>query len=113
MVIQTIFLSQEIDIITPALTTDDYGNDVADWQNATERTAAAYVRPAPASENVADRNAVTAQWQVHTNDLLVTALDRVRFGGEVYEVDGQPNVWKVDPTGGTGHSKFLLKRVAG
>lgn len=113
MVIRTQLLSQQITILTPTATTDTYGNTVADWENATERTVAAYVRPAPASENVADRNAVTATWQVHTNDLEITALDRVRFDGEVYEVDGQPNVWQVNPRGGVGHTKLLLRRTVG
>ena len=106
-------LSQEIVIRSAPLATDVYGNQVPDWASATSRTAAAYVRPAPASENVADRNAVEAQWQVHTNDLAVTALDRVDFDGETYEIDGQPLIWKVDPEGATGHAKFLLRRVAG
>jgi hypothetical protein len=113
MVILAELLSQEITVLTAPLAVDDYGNRVPDWAAATERTVAAYVRPAPASENVADRSAVEAQWQVHTNDLNVGALDRVVFDGETYEIDGQPLIWKVDPEGATGHAKFLLRKVAG
>lgn len=113
MVIQADLLSQQVDVITPGQAQDAYGNTVTDWSTATERAVAAYVRPAPASENIADRDAVTAVWQVHTNDLTITALDRVRFDGTVYDIDGRPLTWEVDPEGETGHTKLLLRRVDG
>lgn len=120
MVIQADLLSQEITILSAPLTVDDYSNQVPDWANATSRTAAAYVRPIssslrPSGDEYVEpgRNVVEAAYQVHTNDLAVSALDRVVFDGLTYEVDGQPLVWKVDPEGETGHAKFLLRRVAG
>lgn len=113
MVIRAMLLSQEITILTPGETTDDYGNTVQDWSAPTERTVAAYVRPAAASENIADRNAVTAAWQVHTNDRNIGALDRIRYDGVVYEIDGKPLTWDKTPRGGTGHTKLLLRRVDG
>lgn len=106
-------LPHSITITTPARGQDGYGNEVLDYVAGTTRQRPAYVRPAPASENVADRDAVTAAWQVHSNDLDVTALDRVTFDGTTYEVDGQPNVWRTIPGGRPGHSKFLLRRVDG
>lgn len=107
-------LPHTITVITAVTATDDYGNTVLDYGNDAERREVkAYVRPAPASEDIADRNAVTAAWQVHTNDLGVGALDRVEYEGDVYEIDGQPLVWRTTPAGRTGHSKFLLRKVAG
>lgn len=110
-------LPHRIDITDPGRGTDDYGNEVLSYDPADGATfredVPAYVRPAPASEDVVDRNAVTAAWQVHCNDLDVTALARVTFQGVTYEVDGQPNVWRTLPGGRPGHSKFLLKRVDG
>lgn len=106
-------LPHQITILTAGETVDDYGNTVQTWAAPAARTAAAYVRPAPASEDIADRDAVTAQWQVHTNDLAVSALNRVVYDGVTYEVDGQPLTWKTLPGGRTGHTKLLLRRVDG
>ncbi|MFI6238342.1 hypothetical protein ACIBEF_00520 [Micromonospora sp. NPDC050795] len=112
----TYLLPHQITIVTPGRVDDGYGNEVLTYdpdEGATSRDRAAYVRPAPASEDVVDRNAVTSAWQVHTNDLEVAALERVVFDGITYDIDGQPNVWRVIPGGRSGHSKFLLRRVDG
>lgn len=115
-------LPHTIDVITAGSVDDGYGNARADWSPgaAVERTVAAYVRPASTSvrpagnEHVeAGRNVVEVAWQVHTNDLDITALNRIRFGGVVYDVDGQPLTWRVLPGGKVGHSKLLLRRVDG
>jgi head-tail adaptor len=120
--IESGLLSQVITIVTPGETNDAYGNIVESWADAdvATRVRAAYVRPIPTSvrpagnENVdAGRNVVEVAWQVHTNDLDVTALDRVVFDGVVYAVDGQPLTWSVDPSGEVGHTKLLLRRVDG
>jgi hypothetical protein len=112
-VIDADLLPHQVDILTAATTTDTYQNVVLDWAAPASRTVAAYVRPAPASENVADRDAVTAVWQVHTNDLQIGALDRVRFDGVIYDIDGKPLTWDVAPDGVVGHTKLLLRRVDG
>lgn len=106
-------LPHQITVLTSAQVQDDYDNTVADWSTATSRTVSAYVRPAAASENVADRDAVTAQWQVHTNDRNIGALDRIVFDGITYEIDGKPLTWDIAPDGETGHTKLLLRRVDG
>ncbi|MGW1059352.1 phage head completion protein [Micromonospora rubida] len=114
--IRATLLPHQIAIITPVRVDDGYGNEVLSYdtaEGATTREVRAYVRPAPASEDVVDRNAVTAAWQVHTNDLTVTALERVVYDGLTYDIDGQPNTWRVIPGGRPGHSKFLLRRVDG
>jgi head-tail adaptor len=106
-------LPHTITVITPTLTTDSYGNTVQSWATPAERQVIAYVRPAPASEDIVDRNTVTAVWQVHTNDQAITALNRIRHNGVVYEVDGRPLTWDKAPDGKTGHTKLLLRRVDG
>lgn len=110
-------LPHRITITSPGRVDDGYGNEVLSYDPADGATVRenvpAYVRPAPASEDVVDRNAVTAAWQVHCNDLDVTALDRVAYDGTAYDIDGQPNVWRTIPGGRPGHSKFLLRRVDG
>lgn len=113
MAIRPRLLPHTIDILTATAGTDTYGNTVEDWSAPASRTVKAYVRPAPASEDIADRDAVTAVWQVHTNDLTVTALDRVRYEGTVYQVQGQPSTWRTLPGGRPGHTKLLLRRVDG
>jgi head-tail adaptor len=113
-------LPHTITVLTPTVTTDSYGNTVQDWAAPVERQVAAYVRPgsgssrsAAASEDTADRDAVTTVWQVHTNDQAITALDRVRHNGVVYDIDGRPLSWDKAPDGETGHTKLLLRRVDG
>lgn len=122
MTIEAGLLPHTITIITPAEVEDAYGNTVLTYDpelGATTRTAAAYVRPfggiqgSSATEVTVDRDAVTAAWQVHTNDANVTALNRITYDGVAHEVDGKPNVWVTDPRGRPGHTKLLIRRVDG
>lgn len=114
-------LPHTIEVITPATATDDYGNTVLDYgDDAARREVKAYVRPAttsvrPAGDEYVDigRDVVEIAWQVHTNDLVISALDRVVYDGVTYEVDGKPLVWKTIPGGKPGFSKFGLRRVEG
>lgn len=122
MTISADLLPHTITIVTPAQAEDGYGNTALTYdqgQGATSRIVAAYVRPfagnqgTSAPEVTVDRDAVTAAWQVHTNDLTLTALDRIEYNGVAYDIDGKPNIWESDPRGRPGHTKLLLRRVDG
>jgi head-tail adaptor len=119
-VIDEDLLPHTITVLTAGQTTDAYGNTVADWSAATSRQVSAYVRPTstsvrPAGDEYVDvgRDVVQVAWQVHTNDLNITALQRVIHAGITYEIDGKPLVWDVAPDGEVGFSKFGLRRVDG
>jgi hypothetical protein len=113
-------LPHTITIRTPGETTDAYGNTVPDWDTATTRTAAAYVRPQSTSVRPAGnehvevgRDVSERSWQVHTNDSAITVTDRIVWDGVTYEVDGDPLRWVSAPGGRLSFTKVQLRRVDG
>lgn len=79
-------------------TTDPYsGEPVADWATSTELDITTIVpaEPRPSSEPVQEaRNAVTSGFTLYLpSDADVTARDRMRVRGRVYDVLGDPAVW--------------------
>jgi hypothetical protein len=113
-------LPHTLTIITPGSATDAYGNTVPDWDAATERDIAAYVRPQSTSVRAAGdehvevgRDVSERSWQAHINDTAVTVTDRARWNGDVYEVDGDPLRWVSAPGGRLSFTKVQLRRVDG
>lgn len=82
-----------------ATTTDPYSQTpVADWTVAPvehRMQTLAPPEPRPSSEPVQDaRNAVTTGWTIYLPaGADVTARDRMRVRGEVYDVLGDPAAW--------------------
>lgn len=122
MTISARMLPHTITIITPVEVPAAYNNVALSYRTedgATTRTAAAYVRPlggtqgASAPEVTTDRDAVMTAWQAHTNDLNVTATERVIYDGATFEIDGLPNAWRSKPGGQPGHTKLQMRRVDG
>nr|WSS66736.1 hypothetical protein OG284_36940 [Streptomyces sp. NBC_01177] len=62
------------------------------------------------------RNAVITGWRVQSDegvDLDVRARDRIEWGGELFEVEGEIARWPDPIEGGVHHTEFNIKRVTG
>lgn len=91
---------EAIAVLTAGTKTDPYsGEPTEDWATAAERTVTtiAPLEPRPSSEPVQDaRNAVTSGYTAYlpAGD-PITAENRVRARGKVYNVLGEPADWGV------------------
>lgn len=87
-----------------------YGNQQHDWANATSETYPAEVQPMPTSEDVASQQRVTTRFRVLLGPTAdIEATDRIVWGGNTYEVDGDVLPWK--RRGVLHHYEALLLRV--
>jgi hypothetical protein len=89
---------ETVAVLTAGTKTDPYSGEAReDWSTATEVThSGVAVEPRPSSEPVQDaRNAVTSGFTLYgLPDGAVTAANRVRVRGEVYEILGDPALWR-------------------
>ncbi len=95
-----------VTLLRAPVVTSTYGNQGRDWSLATETPSPASVQWANSSEDVSGENRVTTRMKLylpHGTDLDPT--DRVRYGGEVYRVDGDVETWA------PRHVKALLLKV--
>lgn len=94
---------ESVDVLTAGTRTDPYSEEtVTDWSTATEVTHEGIaVEPRPSSEPVQDaRNAVVSGFTLYGFPPgSVTAGNRVRVRGEVYDVLGDPADWRNPFTG--------------
>lgn len=90
---------------------DGYGNTTADWSGTlNEVDLPAEVQPAGSTEDVVDQARTTTRWRLWLfADADLTASDRVRWDGQVYEVDGDVETWK--RRGAPHHLEALLMKV--
>lgn len=95
----------------PSGTKDPYGNE----QYATSEIATtAAVGPKPPSEDMQDRDQVTAGLFVWLPaGTVVYASDQMRLRGFLYEVDGDSMAWASPFTGLVAPLQVLLRRVTG
>jgi head-tail adaptor len=114
-------LTGSVTILRAAPVADRYGSESSrqrDWSTATETAARAHVQPGTgqpgvSGETTGDRDRVTTSirvWLPAGTD--ITATDRIRYDGDVYEVDGQPLKWK-PPRGRTTHIEVIARSVKG
>ncbi len=104
--------SDTVTVLTAQAAVDGYtGRDRADWTDPVEvDVAGCSVQPVTGSEDTFTRDEVTWRWQCWGPvDMSVTAASRVRWDGQVYEVDGPIQKW----TGRLAHVTFFLKVVTG
>lgn len=114
-------LDKSIDRLRAVAATDAYGDASLDWSNPDVLTLPARYSPPilkvrlgshAADENMSGRDAVRHDFEVWIANDDVTALDRVRIDGVVYEVMGQPG-HRTDLDGNYQYTKILLREVAG
>lgn len=91
---------------------DAYGDDSTSWGTPGEATiAGCSVQPAPGGEFTDQRDAVTTAWNLWAPaDADLESTDRVRWGSDTYEIDGQVGVWDFPPL---AHKTAFLRRVTG
>lgn len=102
--------------INPTETTDRYGDTVPDWGTVTETLIeGAVVAPQPVVEETDQgRRGVVFEWMLWVVDepVELDATDRVRYAGDVYEVEGHPARWR-HPRTQRLVTQAVLRRVEG
>lgn len=101
--------TQTITVVEPTLI-DDRGTQVADYDDPASETdiTGCSVQPGASAEVLAARQGVSIRWTVYAPpSVAVTAHSAVRYEGNLYDVDGEPQRWS-SPTGGLDHSVLLL-----
>ncbi len=102
-----------IDVLTrPAPTAGYGGRDEFNWATASVRSVQGVFQPETSTEDTEDRQVVVSRWRLFLPpDVAIRAVDRVRYAGASYEVDGDPEVWK--HRGQPDHVEVLVRRVTG
>jgi hypothetical protein len=87
-----------------------YGNQDRDWTTATEtQVTGCSVQPVQGDEVTVGRDTVVSRWRLYAPDGTdILASDRVRFEGDVYEVDTEVQRWDFPPL---SHITALLRRA--
>ena len=108
---------ESVDVLTAGTVTDPYsGESTPSWDTSTEVSFSGIaVEPRPSSEPVQDaRNAVTSGYTLYGFPVgSVTAANRVRVRGVVYEVLGDPADWRSPFTGWAPGLVVQCGRTAG
>ena len=107
---------ETVGVLTAGTSTDDYGNTVTDWDAATEVPVDGVgVEPRPLGESDVDaRNSVTSGFTLYMPaGTVVKASNRVRVRGTVWDVDGDPAVWRSPFTGWEPGVVVQCRRVDG
>lgn len=112
---------RQLDRLRATPVQDEYGNAAFDWSNPDVLTMKARLSPPilkvrlgshAADEDMAGRDAVRHDFEAWIANTDITALDRVRVDGTVYEVMGQPGS-RTDMDGNYWYTKILLREVSG
>ena len=94
---------EDVVVLDPGASQDDYGNDVEDWSAPVEVATirGVGVEPRPAGESFTeDRNAVTSGFTLYMPaGSSLKATQRVRVRGSVWSVLGSPAEWRNPFTG--------------
>lgn len=104
-----------VTVLRATTTEDDYGNPVRNWGSATQTTVAGCsVQPVQSmgmdpGEVTVNRQTTISRWRLYAPDGTdVQSTDRVRWDGDVYDVDGEPQRWDFPPL---SHVTALLRRA--
>lgn len=95
------------------------GDTVLDWSTPDQLVVPSNsVQPNSQSESVtAQQDTRVTRYRVYTNPDLpvpdITALDRISFNGDTYELDGEVASWPDPWTGQPHHLEFSMRLVAG
>lgn len=107
---------ETVAFLTAGAATDEYGNTVESWTAPTEaQVKGVGVEPRPLTESNEDsRNAVTSGFTLYVPPgVTVRPAQRARVRGVVYEVLGEPAVWRSPFTGWEPGSVVQVGRVDG
>lgn len=102
-----------VEVINPGTKPTDYGTGTQDdWDAATTVPVnGCSVQPFAAPAYTVDRKNITTRWTVWMPaGSPVSGRSRVRYDGEVYEVDGDPQRWGFPPA---DHVVVNLRRSQG
>lgn len=97
--------------LEPATATDDYGNEVPDWDGATENTIRVWIEEASTTEQRDGRDTITSRWLLLTNELGITAHARIVHNDRTFEIDGEPSILRTPS--GPHHLEATLLLVEG
>jgi hypothetical protein len=105
-------LVRDVDVITAGTVTDVYGDPQPDWTTATEISTVGWLAQASSIEVLDGRDATSSTLTLTLPaGTPVTARDRVRIDGRLYELDGEPNsAWTPR---GEHHIETALRIVVG
>lgn len=86
------FLNQPLTLQKNGATTDRYGNTVP--STTSTQSTLGYLEQLQSVETLADRDVSVGDWVAYLPaDLNINAQDRIVFGSQTFEVDGEP--WQV------------------
>lgn len=107
------FATQTVTVIR-AVWVSERGDEIPDWDNATEHDiTGCRFQPGATTEVHDNRDALVSSPALFAPvDADLNARDRVRFGGDVYDVDGEIRRW-LSPTGALAHAEATLRKVDG
>lgn len=112
------FKNQTVTVIKP-LTTTQRNDQVLVWEDAPEtNVSGCRFQPEIGNEQTSNsygvgRDSVASRGVVFgPTGMDVAAIDRVRFNGDVYEIDGPIRRWS-SPSGRLAHVEFTVERVEG
>ena len=105
--------TDDVVIITPIYTTDQYGNTEKDWNNAIRTPAKGWMAQGATNEVEGNRETDISIWRLYLVDLSVsiTAQDRVWYDGAYFDVQGKPVIAKTP--GKLHHIEAILRLVEG
>lgn len=107
------FARDSVTVLRAQVVEDRYGNESLDWSDPAEHEINECVlQPISGEETLSlDGNAVVSRWSFSgPKGADLTAMDRVTYQGETYEIDGYVRRWE-SPTGSLAHTEAMLKRV--
>lgn len=102
-------LSQTVTWQQPGETTDEYNNILPDWEDPDDSEIAAYIEQVSTTEIVDGRDSTVTRMRLFTNELGIHATDRIVWGDDVYEVDGDCAVFHTPA--GPHHLEATLRIV--
>ncbi len=79
-----------VTLLRAPIVTSAYGNSGRDWSIATETASPANVQGPSGGEDFGEGDRVTSRWRLFLpGGVNLEPTDRVRWNGEVYEIDGE------------------------
>lgn len=100
-----------VTVLNATATEDAYGNLILNWGAAVETVEPAHVHPASSDETVVNEDTVVTRWKVTLSPVTVaTALSRVEWRGDTFEIDGDV-MPAIDSRGRIRHCSAFLRMV--